>query len=191
MPPALEQLQHGHTHPWSQGRGTQPGKLVGSERHCEIQWKMEMCLRSPLLRSIPSSFTPAHRQAPALLHKALLPPRGTGRVRLPGLGMASAADHHSQHPSNLSGAKTSLPRPISLQQEKEPPVSSSLTPFILSLVSSHQPHTAAQTALAAAFLDCSAGDECTLGGSQLTPCLSWHSRSKIALQGPEVHGQNV
>lgn len=129
-----------------------------------------MCLRSPLPRSIPSSSTPSHRQAPALLHKALLPPRGTGRVRLPGLGTASAADlHHSQRPSNLSGAKTSLPRSISLQQEKEPPVSSSLTPFILSLVSSHQPHTAAQTALAAAFMDCSAGDECTLGGIPAHP----------------------
>lgn len=29
MPPALEQLQCVHAHPWSQGRGTQPGKLEG------------------------------------------------------------------------------------------------------------------------------------------------------------------
>lgn len=96
--------------------------------------------------------------------------------------------HHSHHPSNLAGAKTSLPRPVSLQLEEEPPGASSLIPFNLNLVSSSQPHAAAHPA---AFRDCSPGDKGTPGRCQLTPCLSQHSQDETALQGRQVHARDV
>lgn len=166
VPPASEQLQHGHPHPHEDREG---GRNLGSQQGVKgaVKWSRKWRCASGLSCSGPS---PAASPQPI----ARLQPRSTKPcchpVALEGLGMAWVVGlHHPQHPSSLAGAKTSLPGPISFQLKEELPTSSSLTPFILNLVVSRQPHASAQTALAAAFLDPSAGDEHILGGIPAHP----------------------
>lgn len=133
VPPALEQLQHGHPHPHGDREG---GRNLGSQLGAKgaVKWSRKWRCASGLSCS---GLSPAASPQPIARLQSCSTKPCCHPVALKGLGMAGVVDlHHPQHPSSLAGAKTSLPGPISLQLEEELSTSSSLTPFILNLVGS-------------------------------------------------------